>query len=228
MDALDTTTHHELTGLVEAARGYAQDARSTATRRAYRADWRSFATWCAAQGLTSLPALPATVALYLSALADAERKPSTIGRALSGISEAHRAAGHEGPRRDAAVRAVMSGIRRRLGVAQRQARPVLGNELRAMVAILPATLQGCRDRALLLLGFAGAFRRSELVGLDLGDVAFTSDGVEVTLRRSKTDQEGAGRKVGVRTAPRPPRVPCAPCARGSTRPGSRRGRSSGP
>jgi integrase len=91
----------------------------------------------------------------------------------------------------------MGGIRRRLGVAQRQARPVLGNEVRAMVAAIAPTLQGLRDRALLLLGFAGAFRRSELVGLDLGDVSFTGNGAEVTLRRSKTDEEGEGRKVGI-------------------------------
>lgn len=94
-------------------------------------------------------------------------------------------------------REVLKGIRRALGVAPSQKAPISPSELRAMVKTRPDTLQGLRDRALLLVGFAGAFRRSELVGLDVGDAVFGEDGLTVTLRRSKTDQEGVGRKVGV-------------------------------
>jgi integrase len=193
--------------LVESARSYASEARSSATRRAYRADWQAWSSWCAAQGACALPAAPEALACYLAELADAGRRPSTIGRALAGISEAHRAAGLDSPRGAAAVRLVMRGIRRRLGVAPRQKAPILPGELRAMVAELPDGLRGLRDRALLLVGFAGAFRRSELVGLDAGDVVFTPDGAELALRRSKTDQNGEGRKIGLPYGSTPPSCP---------------------
>lgn len=91
----------------------------------------------------------------------------------------------------------MKGTRRSLGVAPSQKDPISPSELRTMVQSRPQTLQGLRDRALLLLGFAGAFRRSELVGLDVGDVTWGEDGLTVNLRRSKTDQEREGRKVGI-------------------------------
>jgi integrase len=91
----------------------------------------------------------------------------------------------------------MKGIRRRLGVARSQKAPVLVTELKAMLGALPEGLLGTRDRALLLVGFAGAFRRSELVSIDVADLAFIEDGLEVTLRRSKTDQEGLGRRIGI-------------------------------
>jgi integrase len=92
---------------------------------------------------------------------------------------------------------VLAGIRRAKGTAQEAKTPVLIEDLRKMVALLPDTLLGVRDRALLVLGFSCAFRRSEVVSLDLPDLAFTRDGLAVNLRRSKTDQEGAGRKIGV-------------------------------
>ena len=91
----------------------------------------------------------------------------------------------------------MAGIRRRLGTAATAKRPVLVAELQAMVAALPDTLLGSRDRAILLLGFSGAFRRSELVSLNREDVLETAEGLVVTLRRSKTDQEAEGRKVAI-------------------------------
>jgi site-specific recombinase XerC len=91
----------------------------------------------------------------------------------------------------------MKGIRRTLGTAPAQKAPALTDDIRAMIDATDAGLIGARDRALILLGFAGAFRWSELVGLDAADCAFGKDGLTVTLRRSKTDQIGAGRKVGI-------------------------------
>ncbi len=182
---------------VERARDFARAARSEATRRAYASDWAHFCDWCEAHHGQPLPAGAATVALYLGELADQGFRPSTIERRLAAIAEAHRAARLPSPRSDANVRAVVKGIRRKLGVAQKQAKPLLPPDLRAIVSRLPEGPQGVRDRALLLLGFAGAFRRSELAGLNVGDLDVGDDGVTVTLRRSKTDQEGAGRKVGV-------------------------------
>ena len=96
------------------------------------------------------------------------------------------------------MRLVFQGIRREKGSAQEGKAPAVTADVRAMVAMLsPTSLLGRRDRALLLVGFAGAFRRSELVALDMADVAFTGDGLVITIGRSKTDQEGAGRKVGL-------------------------------
>ena len=124
-------------------------------------------------------------------------KPATIDARLAAISAAHRAAGHESPTKAEPVRLVRRGVRRTVGTAQRQVRPVSVVDLRAMMNGLGDDLAGHRDHALLLLGFAGALRRSELVGLDVGDVAEGPDGLTLTLRRSKTDPEGAGRTVGV-------------------------------
>jgi integrase len=124
-------------------------------------------------------------------------KPATIDLRLAAISAAHRAAGHDSPAKEEAVRLVRRGVRRTLGTAQRLVRAVTVPDLRTMVDGLGADMGGCRDRALLLLGFAGALRRSELVGLDVADITESSDGLTVRLRRSKTDQEGAGRTVGI-------------------------------
>jgi integrase len=112
---------------------------------------------------------------------------------LVAITHAHAAADVECATRSPAVRAVWAVIRRTHGTAQQGKAPVVVDELRRMVATLPQDLRGQRDRALLLLGFAGAFRRGELVALDVGDVDFTTAGLVVTVQRSKTGQEGAGR-----------------------------------
>jgi len=188
-----------LAQLEDAVRDYARASKATNTLRAYRADLADFTLWCADHGLTRLPAAPETVALYISALAQSDARASTIQRRLSALSQAHQLAGHEpSPTQAPLVRSTMAGIRRRLGVAPEQKTPTLTPDLRRMVSTCPAdSLAGARDRALLLLGFAGAFRRSELVGLDIEDLEETADGLRIQLRRSKTDQEGEGREVGV-------------------------------
>ncbi|HEY3451809.1 MAG TPA: site-specific integrase [Myxococcales bacterium] len=184
-------------GLVDAARAYAKASRAPRTLAAYQADWRTFTTWCQAHGLPFLPAAPQTVALYLADRAQLGRKPATLARELAAISQAHKTAGHESPRGAARVREVLAGIRRTHGTAQRRVSPLLPGDLRALVRTLPEGLLGVRDRALLLVGFAGALRRSELAALAVEDLVFNSDGLELTLRRSKTDQEGAGEKRGL-------------------------------
>jgi site-specific recombinase XerC len=116
---------------------------------------------------------------------------------LNAIAEAHKAAGLESPTHNPLVANTMKGIRRTKSTAPVQKAAALTADVRAMVDASDVGLIGLRDRALILLGFAGAFRRSELVGLDAADCAFGRDGLVVTVRRSKTDQEGAGRKVGI-------------------------------
>src|SRR5262252_5946341 len=143
-------------------RDYVSQAKAPNTLRAYAADWRHFTAWCHARGAASLPAAPVTVSLYLAELAEIARV-STLTRRISAISQAHQLAGFESPTQDPRVRTVMAGIRRAKGTAQIGKKPIVSEDLRRMVERLPPSLQGTRDRALLLVGFAGAFRRSELV-----------------------------------------------------------------
>jgi integrase len=178
------------------ARDYVAASRAENTTRVYRTGWAQFTAWCDAHGVTPLPASAETVAFYMTDLARTA-KPATIDARLAAISSAHRAAGYDSPTKQEAVRLVRRGVRRTLGTAQRRVRPVTVPELRTMLEGLGIDPAGCRDRALLLLGFAGALRRSELVGLEVADVTEGADGLTVHLRRSKTDQEGAGRTVGI-------------------------------
>lgn len=200
-------TVRTLPDVATAARDYAQASKAPATWKAYRSDWRDFTSWCECHGRQPLPASPETVALYLAALAE-RLKPATLQRRIASISQAHQAQGHETPTKSAEVRFTWSGIRRTVGTAQRQADPATIDVLRAMVdALDDERLIGVRDRAMLLLGFAGAFRRSELVSLDVADVTVVAEGLRVTLRRAKNDQEGAGQTVAVPYGSRPDTCP---------------------
>ena len=180
----------------EAAREFAANSKAPNTIKAYRSDWAAFSTWSQEHGVQALPASGDTVALYIAFLAN-ESKVATIRRRLVSIGEAHRAAGLEVPTGGASVKAVLAGIRREKGSAQTRKAPAVTDVIKLMVEALPSGLAGLRDRALLLLGFAGAFRRSELVGLLLEDVEFSRDGAIITLRRSKTDQAGEGERIGI-------------------------------
>jgi site-specific recombinase XerD len=197
----------ELGDLADQARDFMSQAKASNTLKAYQSDWRDFSAWCTQQGASPLPASPELVVLYLTGLIKENKKVSTLQRRISAISQAHQAAGHETPTRTAPIHALMAGIRRTFGTAQEGKAPVLTEDIRRMMATLPANLLGARDRALLLTGFAGAFRRSELVSLDVADVNLTRDGAVITLRRSKTDQEGQGRKIGIPYGSRPETCP---------------------
>lgn len=186
-----------LAGLADEAREHIRQSKSENTRRAYKSDWADFTAWCADHKRASMPALPETVALYLSDRAH-PLKPSPLQRRMATIAQAHQVAGYESPTKHSTVRAVWQGIRRSKGVATKGKEPAVTSLIRAMVAHLPeGRLLSTRDRALLLLGFAGAMRRSELVGLDVQDISENEDGLIITIRWSKTDQEGQGEKVGI-------------------------------
>ncbi len=173
-------------------------ARSKArnTVRAYQSDWRDFTDWCQHAGKAALPASPDTVALYLASLAEG-LKVSTIRRRLAAISKAHQYDGHVSPTKHALVADVLDGIKREIGYLQKGKRPLLLEHLVAMLELQRDDISGLRNRALLLVGFAACLRRSELVALDIQDCAFSSDGVVLTLRRSKTDQYGEGIKKAI-------------------------------
>ncbi len=180
----------------QTAQDFATNADAGSTRRAYATDMAHFSGWCETHGLDALPALPQTLAFYLADMA-AQRATSTLQRRLSAIARAHRDAGFTSPTDHSFVGREWRGIRRSKGVAPAKKAALSVADLRAMLATLPDSLLGLRDRALLLVGFAGGFRRSELVALTVEDARVASEGVVLTLRRSKTDQEGEGRVVGI-------------------------------
>ena len=175
-----------------AARKYARASKSPRTLQLYAAAWREFEQYAATAGEPACPASPALVGDYLSALADHGARVSTIELKRSAIVHVHQARGLVDPTANAAVKAVMGGIRRQLGSAPQQKAPVTAKDLRRIVRELPRDLVGLRDRALILLGFAGAFRRSELVALDVADLNLDGAVLRVTVRHSKTDQEARG------------------------------------
>ena len=182
---------------LDQAADYARAEKSTATRRAYRSDFDLFRRWCEGRCVAALPAQPDTVAAFLASEADRGVKPSTIGRRLAAIRYAHKLAGREPPTNSEAVRATLRGIRRIARTVPARKTPATADKVLAMVATARSNLKGLRDCALLLLGFAGAFRRSELVALDVADLQFCDGGLRITIRRSKTDQEGLGTTIAI-------------------------------
>lgn len=167
------------------------------TRRAYKSDWAHFLAFCEKHSLSPLPAAESTVRWYITDLAHSGRKVSTIERRLAAIAQAHKVAGYPSPTHSTSVRLCFRGIRREFGEPPHKKRPVFTPDVRLMIQNLPDDIWGCRNRALILLGFAGSFRRSELVFLDVEDLEMVHDGIVVTLRKSKTDQDWTGRTVGI-------------------------------
>ncbi|AXY49226.1 hypothetical protein YT1_p10025 (plasmid) [Rhodococcus ruber] len=204
-------------------------SRAAGTRRTYASAWRAFTTWCAREGHSALPAHPVTVAAFLIACADTVTddgtraySPATLAHRLAAIAHHHRQTGHPSPTGDDLVRATLSGIRRDYATAGERPRtgraPLLTTDILTIVEKARTEVAGWadeaverRDSALLLLGFAGAFRRSELVALTCGDIALHRlDGLHIRLRKSKTDQEGRGT---IRALPfTHSHTSCPPCA----------------
>lgn len=174
---------------------FARAEKSEATRRAYRSDFRTFKKWCAARNIAALPATPAALAAFLACEARRGAKPSSISRRIAGY--AHLLAGHEPPNQAEMVKATFRGIRRSVGTAPKRKQPLTADYVRAMAEATPDSLIGLRDRALLLIGFAGALRRSEIVSLDVADLAGTKAGLRLHIRASKTDQERQGATVAI-------------------------------
>ena len=210
----------------EAARRFAEAARSDATLRAYRSDWADFAAWCESRQLAAMPATPETVSLYIASRAEAgpdgadgrptaPLKVATLRRRLAAISQAHKLAGLESPalRSREPLHSVWAGVTRALGTAPEKVAPALAADIVAMAAACDegvqlaeafpddakpgAALRARRDKALLLLGFAAALRRSELAAVEAGHLSYTPEGLRLWIPKSKSDQVGAGQVVGV-------------------------------
>ncbi len=176
------TSELDRAALLDAARDYVEAAKAPNTRRAYRVQWAVFARWCEDHTRSALPAAAATLALYLTDRARLGRKVATLGLALSAVRAAHRDADLPDPADTPEVRTVWEGIRRTHGTAQRRATPLSVADLSAINDDLPrGKPRAARDRAMILVGFAGAFRRSELVALEVADLTF--DGARGLLVR---------------------------------------------
>lgn len=169
----DAALHNpELERLAGSARAYAKAKDSANTTRAYASDWKQFERWCRRQGFDARRPDPRVVGLFIAASADgqgiAKAAVSTIERRLAAITTTYRSAGTPLPRQDRHIVDVMAGIRRSHGRPPRQKEALFAEDILAMVAMLEQNLRGWRDRAILLIGFAGGLRRSEITGLDCG------------------------------------------------------------
>jgi integrase len=180
-----------------AALRFAAAAKAANTNRAYAADWADFCRWATARAGSPLPCPPGLLCGYLAALADAGRQASTITRRAAAIAHHHHAAGFDPPTANPAVREVLRGIRHTHGTAPAGKTPATAELVARMLAVCPATLIGQRDRALIAFGFAGAFRRSELLALEIADLTAMPDGLRVLIRRSKTDPEAQGQEIAI-------------------------------
>ena len=196
-DALLVATDQE----IETARIYLDASRAVSTRRAYAGDWGRFETWCRERATPTLPAPPALIAVYLSALAANGLAPPSIARALAAIAHMHRQARLVAPHRaegGSVVTDVLAGIRRsRVGGPDRKVAADADVIMQLLWSIEGQDLAAIRDRAVIAFGMALAARRSELVALDVADLTWEPNGLRVRIRRSKTDQEGQGATVAV-------------------------------
>lgn len=183
--------------LAARAQRFEDNAHAQRTRDSYQADWDAFESWCAAQGRAALPASVETLRLYLTQLADRGLKVSTIRHARKSIGLAHGHAGVPRPDRDARIRALERGMGRELGTREEGVDALLEHELARAVGTLRDSPRDDRDRAVLLIGFAGAFRAGELAGLDLDSYQPTPAGVRIFVRRSKDDPLGRGAHVDI-------------------------------
>lgn len=169
---------------------FVQASLSANTRRAYSNDLQHFLNWGG-----RIPASAETVAAYLAEHADT-LSYGTLSRRVVAISRAHNSRKLPSPTQSDLVKATLTGIRRTTDRVQRRVRPTLLPHIRAMVKDAQG-MKGIRDRALLLIGFCGAFRRSELVAIQVGEVQFVEEGIIIHVRRSKTDQAGLGRDIAI-------------------------------
>ena len=166
-----------------------KNSKANNTLRAYNSDFRDFSIFCTKNGLSSMPTQPKIIALYLTHLSKTS-KFSTLRRRIASISVVHKLKGHYLDTKHPIIMENIHGIKRTLGSRQKSKKPILINDLKLIINAIHE--KKYRDKALILIGFAGGFRRSELVNISYEDVEFVPEGVKILIRRSKTDQSGEG------------------------------------
>jgi len=166
-----------------------QNSKANNTLRAYQSDFRDFSTFCSRNGFSSIPTQPKIVALYITNLSKSS-KFSTLKRRIASISVIHKLKGHYLDTKHPIIMENLHGIKRTLGTRQKAKKPILINDLKLIIEVIDE--KKLRDKALILIGFAGGFRRSELVNINIDDIEFVNEGVKILIKRSKTDQSGEG------------------------------------
>ncbi len=178
-----------------------KNSKAKNTVRAYNSDFEDFGLFCVKNGFKSIPTDPKIVSLYLTFLSSKDVKISTIKRRLVSIGVINKLKGHYLDTKHPVIVENFLGIKRLKGVNQKGKKPLLINDLKQIVDVInkqnEPDLKKLRNKALLLLGFAGGFRRNELVSLNMEDIEFVFEGVKITIKRSKTDQFGEGFKKGI-------------------------------
>ena len=190
------------------SQAYQDAADAPATLRAYATDLANYQAWCAANGLVAMPAMAEVVGAYLAAAGEGYALP-TLRRRVAAIARACGIAGHPLDTKHPAIRETLRGIGRKHGTPARRSAALTTPDVRKLARACGATLAGARDRALFLLGFAGALRRSELVGLDVQSVTWTQDGFVLLIARSKTDAAGEGARIAITPGKSPETCPVA-------------------
>ena len=188
------------------SKSYQAAADAPETLRAYKADLENFRAWCVSHRFEPMPATPETVGAYLAAAGLGYALP-TLRRRVAAIARAHRIAKHPLDTRHPAIRETLRGIGRTHGEPGRRSAALTTAEIKRLVEVCGDDLTGLRDRALFLLGFAGALRRSELVGIDVEHVRSASGGIRILIPRSKSDAAGEGAEVGIMRGGRPETCP---------------------
>jgi site-specific recombinase XerD len=196
MSEIEIAKRAELETLEEGIKRIANESKAKNTRLAYRSDWRVFERWAESMGLEAYPAAPKTIALYIAHLQKLRRKPATVARHLTSIKKYHQLAGADHPITEH-VRELLAGVRRLEGIYPSKKRPITLEVLRRCLEQSSSDFIGIRNKAILLVGWAGAFRRSELAAMTCEDLEDDEKGIIVTIRKSKTDQIGKGRRVGL-------------------------------
>tara|TARA_Y100000590_G_scaffold357822_1_gene412852 strand:+ start:251 stop:1168 length:918 start_codon:yes stop_codon:yes gene_type:complete len=172
-----------------------KSSKSNNTIRAYKSDFKDFSKFCVKNGFRPLPTDPKVISLYLTYLSSGS-KISTLKRRIASISVVHRLKGHYIDTKHPIIIENLMGIRRKIGSYQKSKKPILINDLKEILksidAINKSEIRTIRDKAIILIGFSGGFRRSELVSIDYEDLEFVTEGVKIFIKRSKTDQSGEG------------------------------------
>jgi len=178
-----------------------QSSKASNTVRAYKSDFKDFGLFCAQNGFKSLPSEPKIVSLYLTHLSTRDMKMSTIKRRLVSIGVIHKLKGHYLDTKHPSIIENIMGIKRRKGSVQNGKKPLLISNLKALINVIDEQkkeeIKKIRDRSIILIGFSGGFRRNEIVSLDFDDLDFVTEGLKISLRRSKTDQFGEGLVKGL-------------------------------
>src|SRR5271155_4930838 len=178
------------------SQAYQDAADAPSTLKAYATDLANYTAWCVANGLDAMPASPQVVGAYLAAAGEGYAVP-TLRRRVAAIARACGVAGHPLDTKHPAIRETLRGIGRKHGTPSRRAAALTTAEIRKLSRACGTDLAGARDRALFLIGFAGALRRSELVGLDVAHVTWTEEGLKLLIERSKTDADGEGAEIAI-------------------------------